>query len=258
MVASLVNVNRYTSLSADESAALLTRKLRRKEPFFFVRYGDGAIECIRRGKGQTCDGEKYSVELGRDLLACWQSLLGHSRVWIEPSGIPAAVYVGDWLSATFEHVVAHTVYAEEYAELIGDAEPTGWLHFESLLLMRESAELLDFYRAVARDSRQKLFMGPAECWGAAKILHADHLVTPMRDLYGHVDHLASELMERKWDVLLYGAGMAGSIPAIRCREEHPERTYINVGSAFDPLFRGKTRRQQISTNRAKEFFRELL
>ena len=65
--------SKHTALSADESAALLTWKIRRQEPFFFVRYGDGAIECLKDRGGQTCDGERYSLELAEGLLSAWRA-----------------------------------------------------------------------------------------------------------------------------------------------------------------------------------------
>ena len=64
-----------STLDQDQSAALLSRRIRHRMPFFFVRYGDGAIECINGKKGRTCDFEEYSSELGSDLLAAWRRRL---------------------------------------------------------------------------------------------------------------------------------------------------------------------------------------
>ena len=231
--------------SADQSAAILTAKIRVQEPFFFVRYGDGALECMAGRKGSTCDQEQYSPELGAELAACWRALMKR----------PELVYVGDWQSASFEKHDQGSRYAEQYEAIFEGAEPTR-LHFEALLLMRESAELVDFYRAVKQDTRRKLFMGPAWNAGAARMLEATHLVTPMGDLWGQRNRLLNELQHFDFDVLLYGAGMAGNSPAIRCWEKYPERTYVNLGSAMDPLFHGRTRRQQLDMVAATRLFRE--
>lgn len=238
----------YATLTADESAAVLTNKIYRQEPFFFVRYGDGALECITGKRGMTCDREPYTEALGAHLFTAWKALRGGKNV-----------YVGDWLSASFDPTSEHARYAEDYAALIDGWTPQGWLHFETLLLMRESEALVEFYRAVKGDTRRKLFMGPVECAGAAKMLGAAHLATPMHDLFRHVDRLTHELETREFDVLLYGAGMAGNIPAVRNWWAHQDRTYVNLGSAMDPLFMGRrSRRQQISPERARGMFRELL
>lgn len=244
----------YTSLTADQSASVLTSMLIAKEPFFFARFGDGFLECVSGKKGQTCDREQYSEELGGRLLIAWFALMAAAT---NPGASPQ-VYIGDWLSASFDSSSEHARYAEQYSQLIGHAKPI-FLHFEALLLMRESQDLVNFYRAVKRDPRKKLYMGPAENAGAANMLGCEHLVTPMSSLFGHVDRLTTDLIDiRDFDVLLYGAGMAGNIPVVRCWEAHPERTYINLGSALDPLGRGKSRWQQIAVDRAKRMFRELV
>jgi hypothetical protein len=237
---------RYATVNADTSATILAAEIRARDPFFFVRYGDGALECIRGKRGQTCDREAYSDFLGAELRRCWESVVNGPNT-----------FVGDWLSASFDSLSEHSRYAEDYAELVGDADPT-WLHFEALLLMRESAALVDFYRAVKEDPRRKMFMGPAGNAGAARMLGAEFIETPMENLLAHTGALTDELITRDFDVLLYGAGMAGNIPAIQCWERFPERTYVNLGSAMDPLFRGRSRRQQIPADRARRLFSDLL
>ena len=248
MASSLANkIETMRGLSADQSAAFLAEKVRRAEPFFFVRYGDGALECIYRQRGMTCDREEYSKPLGEALLNSWCALMMD----------PERVYVGDWLSASFDAASEGSRYADLYSALMGEDRPN-FLHFEALLLMRESAALVDFYRVVKADSRRKLFMGPAGNAGAARLLGAEFLEVPMRGLFTCADALSEELIGREFDVLLYGAGMAGNVCAVRCWEKFPDRTYVNLGSAMDPLFRGRTRRQQLSRDRARLLFRELL
>lgn len=236
-----------TELNADQSAAFLTAKLRAQEPFFFVRYGDGAMECIQGHEGHTCDGEEYSRELGDELSEAWfAALAGGSNV-----------YFGDWLSARFDHATENTRYEGFYWTITADFQ-CSWLHFEALLLMRESPELLDFYRAAKEDPRRKVFLGPRANIAAAEMLGAQFVETPMQNLFRSVDDLTDELLQTDFEVLYYGAGMAGNIPVTRCWERYPDRTYVHLGSALDPLFRGKTRRQQLSQVRARKLFAELL
>jgi hypothetical protein len=245
-MASLLQTNATAALSVDASAEVLAGMVKRQEPFFFIRYGDGALECLAGKTGQTCDKEVYSPALGAALLSAWRAVVRGPNT-----------YIGDWLSASFDLISQHSRYAEQYAELIGDATPR-FLHFESLLIMRESAALVNFYRTVAEDTRKKLYMGPKECSGAARMLGAEHLITPMQDLFSQVGLLEKLLIASDFEILLYGAGMAGNIPAVRCWKRYPERTYINVGSAFDVLFHRRTRRQQLTQERARYLFRELL
>lgn len=233
-------------LTADESAACLTDQIIRAIPFYYIRYGDGALECIAGRHGGTCDGEIYSDRLAVDLLLSWRLLMRQYG---------QLVFAGDWQSAS--HTSESTRYAQEWEALADGHEPV-WINFEALLLNRRSKPLLDLYRAVRKDTRAKLYMGPAGNAGAAKMLDAEHLVTPMGLDTDWADRTAEELSRRQFDVLLYGAGLRGNIPVIRCWEQHPERTYVHLGSALDPLFRGRSRSQQISPKQAREFFHELL
>lgn len=241
---------RHNTLTEDESVLVLIDKLQNEEPFTFLRYGDGALECIYGlGAGRTCDQEFYSPELGCDLKEVWDKIINHKNT-----------YIGDWQSASF-NAARSGEYPLQYADLIGDAKPH-WLHFESLLLMRESEVLVDFYKTIAADKRKKVFMGPACMIGAAKMLRCEHhIVTPMQNLHASVDILEGNLktaMRSGFEVVLYGAGMAGTIPIVRTWEEFPNGTYINLGSAMDPLFRGQTRTVQLKQSTAKRLFRDLL
>jgi hypothetical protein len=236
--------------SVDESAVILTTMLRAKEPFFFIRLGDGALECLAGRKSMTRDSELYTPELAGELRVAWAML----------SAREGLVYVGDWQSASFDQYSEPSRYADQYAGLFKAFNPH-FLHFESLLLMRKSAELVDFYRAVKEDTRRKLYMGPISHNKIARALGAKHVVIPMtpnlhrwfKDVRVDLAHVSYE-----FDVLLYGAGMAGNIPVIKCWAQHPERTYINLGSALDPLAGLQTRSVQLLPAEARTLFGELL
>lgn len=236
--------------TADESAATLTQHLRQKIPFFFIRLGDGAIECIHEHdrKRHTCDGEVYSPELGRDLLGAWDALTAGGT----------KVFAGDWQSASFGGFSGHNREAERWDELT-TGRPFEWLHFEALLLMRESKALVDFYRAIREDRRRKVYMGPAKNAGAARFLRAYHHVTGMvPDLITQRERLVAGLDAFEAEVVLYGAGMAGNVVAVDHWGRHPDRTYISLGSALDPLFGHKTRSQQLPAATLRRMFKGML
>lgn len=243
--------DKTTTPTADESAELLTAHIRLQDPFFFIRYGDGALECIYdepRGPGRTCDGELYSRALGLELLNAWCRL---------ESG-RGTVFAGDWQSATFGRGSGHNREEQRWLALTSLA-PFKWIHFEALLLMRESAALVDFYRAVRADPRRKLYLGPGKNAAAAQFLGAEHLFTPMvPNLYLQLPALQEELERRDFDVLLYGAGMAGNVAAVESWSRHKDRTYISLGSALDPLFSAKSRTQQLPKHKLVAMFKEML
>lgn len=234
------------TLSADQSASFLAGKLRRQERFSYWRFGDGFLECVAGKSGATCDGEPYSPALAAQLMRCWRDICDGGE----------DVYLGDWQSASFSGPRDPARYADQHRALIGERR-LNWLHFEALLLMRESAALADFYRAVREDPRKKLFMGPAGNRGACVLLNAEFLETPMRNLGYCVGNLTEQLLASDFEVLLFGAGMAGNIPAVSCWKRHPERTYISLGSAMDTLFRGRSRQQQLPSARARELMQQV-
>jgi hypothetical protein len=224
---------------ADSSADLLALRLKACQPFIFVRYGDGALECILGKPGGTCDGELYTKPLAEDLKRCWNLLFTR----------PEQVVIGHWLSASFDERSFGNRYEGIYESLIRENTKDSFpmfLHFEALLLMRDSHSLVEFYRTVRNDKRRKLLMGP-EAWAkGAEALNADFYGIPVvADLHTRKEEIKEELCRRDFEVLLYGAGMAGNIPVIDYWNDHPEKTYVNLGSALDPLYRGRSRKQQL-------------
>lgn len=232
--------------AADAGASFLTFQLIHHTPFFFLRFGDGFLECVAGRSGMTCDFEPYSTFLAGDLMNAWWKIIGYDRL-----------VLGDWQTAAFTAADEHTRYRQQYENMIEPHSPAR-IHFESLLLMRESTLLVDFYRAVRKDARRKLFMGPEENRGAAKMMGADFLPIPLTNLHEARWDVYDALCARNFDVLLYGAGMAGNIPVIDYWSENRDKTYVNLGSAMDPLFRGKSRRQQLPTDTLRRMFADLL
>ena len=238
-----------TTLTEDESALVLTGEVLARSPFFFIKLGDAAVELVNGYGRKTCDGEMYTNALADALLMSWKRL----------SGLHKNLYVGDWRTASFSGPSDRSRYDAEYRILMGAVHGT-LLHFECLLLMRETDALLGFYRAVREDTRRKLLMGPVAWEPLAKVLKCDFLPLPvMANLFSINEQVANELKRSDFEVLLYGAGTAGHVSVVDCWEAHPERTYINLGSALDPACsRGKTRKQQLAPHRAKAFLERLL
>ncbi len=231
--------------TADESAIFLANRITEKLPTAYFRFGDGLIECLYRpiGKTNTCDGELYTDALAaalRDMLA---------KVMRSPD-----VFLGEW-----SRDPETTLYLNHWREVSANFKGT-YLDFEALLFQRLSPTMAEFYKAVKNDNRRKLFMGPPYNAGAAAMMRADFFEIPHdTKLFDHVDCIEFQLEKLGFDVLLYGAGMAGNIPVVNLWEKYPERTYINLGSAMDLLFRGRpTRSNQIRASQARLLMRELL
>jgi len=229
----------------DESARILTRMLRERKPFFFARIGDGAIELLSGKPGKTCDGEEYSPELADQI---WDVLdaLEDSHAWL-----------GDWRTATngspprlMDSWLIKVIPTEKRL-----------LHFEALLLNRESDALVDFYRAVREDTRRKMHLGqdtPSRETADFLCAHHQWMTCPRGGVYDELGDIVAAIESAAPDVLLFGAGLAGLVAAVRYWVKHPDSTCIHLGSALDPLFFGKTRNGQLSQYKCMEMFKDML
>lgn len=226
-------------MTPDQGAETLTAYLRNKIPFFFARIGDGAIECLDGRKGQTCDGERYSPELAVELRKAIEALKGGGAIF------------GDWRTAV---AGSEPKYVPEWLELIGaDRE---LLNYESLLLMRQSEALVNFYRAVKEDTRRKVNVGRGAL-ETCKLLGCSRGINTPMTLGEDSAWLLPAIETMHPEVILFGAGMAGLIAVVKYWQAHPGVTCIHLGSALDPLFR-QSRQRQLSTKAAREMFKGLL
>jgi SAM-dependent methyltransferase len=230
---------RRCTLDEEQSAAVLAGKIDRREPFLFLRYGDGALECLKGGgAGHTCDGEPYSNNLGVALWNAWRYAAAGDNV-----------FAGDWLSASFEGEHDPSRYPLDWEALTEYAPKFEWLHFETLLWMttrRGTKALAEFYASVERASVEKVLLAPAAMAPAAARLRCRHIATPMSGMFESVGKITEQLLATPFDLLLWGCGMAGTLPVVECWRRHPERQYVNIGSSLDPLHRGRTRSRQMS------------
>jgi SAM-dependent methyltransferase len=235
--------------SREDSTRILTERIRDQKPFVFIKFGDGALECIYRTNQckHTCDKEAYTPELAQKLQWAWHALMRHPNT-----------YAGDWMTASFTADCDDHKYITEWEKFVAGWHPN-WLHFECLLIMSESQAVVDFYRAVKEDCRRKVLIGRPEMDRAALMLNAEYVPIPMTtNLLPYVDYMVAEVERHEPEVVLYGAGMAGNIAAAELIQRHPHWTLISIGSALDPIFVGRTRTDQLSQLHAQRLFRDLL
>jgi hypothetical protein len=236
-----------STLDADKSAYMLREAVIHHEPFFFARVGDGAIEClknVRPAGAKTCDGEVYTDELREKLRCAIDTLKSSERVmW------------GDWRIAD---IGSEPKYVDEWVRLIQPDE-RALLSPEALLLNRQTEALRSFYSAIRNDGRNKLYVGPARNAEGARMMGSEHFIVPEPDMQRFLGHVEDELVALDYDILLFGAGLAGLCAAVAAFRAHPLRTYIHIGSALDPIgLKPNTRSGQLSPFKARKLLNGLL
>lgn len=231
----------------DISARLLKDFMRRGKRMFFARIGDGAVECISRKWRHpfTADRERYTPALSDAMLLAIAALRGGKET----------VIWGDWRTAVGGSA---PTYVADWCELV-NVPACQLLHYEALLLNRDSDDLVAFYRAVKSDPRHKLIVGAPWNEPAGKMLEAQYLSVRTEDLFEGVADLVVQLKRIRPEMILFGAGMAGLVAVVRYWQYHRFCTCIHLGSALDPLFRSKaTRGGQLSHTAARRLMMEFL
>jgi hypothetical protein len=249
----------WVTTTPDENATalLLANRVRQKVPTGHFRFGDGQIQAIVHAGSKMCTsaGEVYSKELGPELervmagvFSSPEALIGdsswHATIWDQYPRVPGqdtGIYLRTWLK-----------YADALKGTFVHYEVPSLLETNSMPWPSRKDALQDFFRAVRHDDRRKAFMGPQVISGTAAILKAEYIEYPRH--YTDISEIKGRLDGKTFDVLIYAAGIGGAIPVFDCWRQHPERSFINIGSAMDPLFMGRTRSQHVSVDEARAFF----
>jgi len=241
--------------SADESAVFLTNKLKAREPFVFTKFGDGDLYWMSGKPVPIAGGENYRPGIDAELRQAARTLAGLPHVYF---GDQMTCGSGPYLKTEQDALrYRHTPGANYRYDDIPDSR---WLHFECLLIHRLSPELLEFYRVLKADSRRKaLLAGPQVAEVGSIMLGAVPLICHPNNAHLTAKRDTVFLGEpTKWDILLLSAGRASKMIAAALAPKFPDRTIIELGSALDPLFVGRTRSEQVETEKAREYFKGLL
>jgi hypothetical protein len=221
-------------MSKEADRAAMTEMLMRKEPFCFVKFGDGELECISGSTWRNCDGQQYSPELKSALIEAY------GFIYDLPNAI-MTLWCPDRLRQK----------ASESLNLNGRY----FADIDTLLLHDETERLAGFYAALIRDGRKKVFVGPRQMHRATALLGcARHIEVPRPNAFSAYQRVLDEILAEAAEVYLFCAGLASKVWIADLLKANPAATCIDLGSALDPLYFGRTRASQISTEQAKEFF----
>lgn len=253
-----------------------TKAVREGGNFVFLKYSDGEQVALLPGLGdknggRNVDGSHYSAELGPALLQAYQDVLGLSDAYlgnfiphvtltdIQQGGDPTCQAI---LRDYWNHVVP-ALPALEAAHKVS----SGLLLHHKLTF---TPELRAFYMAVRETERRVVYVGPAKLSGVVSFFNAyRHIVVPEHDAFLERDRIVREMREAAQTdaIFLVSAGMAAKVLIADLFDSEngwvlgmagtEALTAIDLGSAFDNLYVGKTRTDQMSTEECRRLYPEI-
>lgn len=182
--------------------------------FIFVKRGDGEEACMDEQHGENCDGVKYSHNLANDLIDAF-----------------------DYFKSVENCFVVKFEDQKNY----------------NILLHRDDNDPSVFWKKVIASNRSKYFIGPNRLSEMAVLLNAPHIIISNTDAYNQIDGTLDIIPIEENAIYIFSAGLAAKIMIYEMHKRNPNATYIDAGSAFDPLVR-MTRTDQISTEQFKAIY----
>jgi glycosyltransferase involved in cell wall biosynthesis len=189
----------------------LTRRIRNRIPFTFVKRGDGEMACMRGDVGKNCDGQSYSVELAEKLREAYRYLQGRA-------------YVVDFDNQ------------KEYNTLLHRTDSN-------------LEKVKEFWMAVKDyPPDKKVFVGPSDLRsGVMDLLQIKNYVgiSPTEAFEDH-RRILPEVLKHSCEgkIFIFCAGLAAKVWIAELAKGDPSGTYIDAGSSFDPIFMYQSRTNQ--------------
>lgn len=206
----------------DFTPETLARHLERREPFTYVRYGDGEWLSILGLVGRNCDGHDFLPDtLGRELA---ESLDYFGGAWTDEShvytGLNAVAFQEPVRRYLVEHGIAWT------APAVSDSSFTsGWF----------PRSTLRFIRALKSFSGTKVLVGPGHLRPVAGALGCRHVIAPSTDCYLDLDRMERECRAAGPALVTVCASMASECLVYRLHRDRPRASYVDCGHIFDPF-----------------------
>ncbi len=209
-------------IDASVNADRFAEHLRRREPFAYLRYGDGEWISIFGWPGRNSDGcDHLPGTMGRELRQTLDLVAG---LWPRNE----RVYMG-----------LHTwLFQDEICGYLAGSPFARRLHWVSDNLFAEGLRDLStrrFLEAVRDYRGRKLFVGNDMHAAVARALGCRHVLIPRRDCYLVLEKARRRCRFRGPGLVLASAGMATECLFGRLYPENPDGTYVDCGHIFDAL-----------------------
>ena len=179
--------------------------IKTRQPFSFVKLGDGERACISGAPGSNCDGQAYSPELAQALSDSYGFLSGK-------------VHVVDFHNQKPFNMLLHRV----------DNDLT---------------KVKSVWDEISVRTGIKVFIGPSRLKPAAEFLKSFFIEVPLVNSFSELDQIKKKCFNycKRDAVFVFSAGMISKIIIAELLKVRPDITCIDAGSAFDPIFVGQTR-----------------
>lgn len=191
-------------------------KIKNKEPFVFVKFGDGELNCMKGEYGTNCDRDDYqskslSLIKAFEYLSCTKN-----------------VYIGKW----------HTIMDDSknyvpYHSFIPDGDTIG----------KNKETILNRYKAIKESNLPKIFISNYLLARCVPLLNINtHIIVPLQNWYLNyqeykkiLENILSRDPYRGQAIIITCAGMASKILISDLHSQFPQNLYIDIGAGLDFL-----------------------
>jgi hypothetical protein len=196
--------------------------LKSREPFAYLRYGDGEWYSILGRLGHNGDGHDFFPEtLGVELSETFQYV---ARLWprneLMYMGLNAFVVQDAIRRYLVEHDLAYRIH---------------WVCDNLFALGYRDFSTRRFLEAVRDFCGPKVLAGNEALAPVASGLGCRHVVVPRINCYQRIKRLHGECRFAGPGLLICCAGMASECLICRVHSENPEGSYVDCGHIFDAL-----------------------
>ena len=207
------------------------RHLRIREPFAYLRYGDGEWFSILGHLGRNDDGHDFFPEtLGTELKWTFEYAAGlwprNSRFYMGLHGRHGIILEDAIRRYLIENGIAYRIH---------------WVGDNLFARGVRDFSTLRFLEAVKDFSGPKTLVGNRSLSPVAAGLGCRHVVIPRIDCHREMDRIYRESRFTGPGLLICCAGMASEGLICKVHEQNPAGSYVDCGSIFDSLVGRLTR-----------------
>ena len=211
-------------------------------PFSFSKFGDGEYMCVSNYPGSNCDGDTYTQELRRDLEKAFVKT-------VEQGG-----FIGLWW---------HDYIRKFWESKVENPNRIKWVDYHSVIIDNKVDDKILFYKTIKKSKYKKIYIHNYLLIKSKLLLDIDEeVIIDIRNWYKYKDKIKEEIKSKmpvgEKCIIMTSMGMGAKVIISELKEEYPDNTYIDIGSALDLICTKRDSRGKCEYERHKEYFKELI